>query len=280
MLKKGNDTPSSVRIRENQRRSRNQRKELIKDLQNRVKEYELKGIVATQDMQQAARRVAVENKRLRSLLASHGVAQEEVESYLQSFDEAAASSHYEGIVNGTPAPRQPGPADRITDPMRYAPQPQPQPQPSAPFPHARQPPIGSLQHITHDKEGVEVTAQRSYELGLYTEPGKPAFTRGADDRNGCPDDNAMHDSNAHALPTEEEDTECPNTSSCFCPPATTTRNRPMDNGLLISCEVAATIIAEMRGDEDRHQIRASLGCQGQEECNVKNFVVMELMDER
>jgi DNA polymerase II large subunit len=78
-----NDTASALRIRENQRRSRNRRKELIEELQGRLNEYERKGVEATQDMQRAARKVAQENMRLRSLLARHGVSQEEVEIYLR-----------------------------------------------------------------------------------------------------------------------------------------------------------------------------------------------------
>ncbi|RMZ73301.1 bzip transcription factor [Pyrenophora seminiperda CCB06] len=91
----GNDTPSSVRIRENQRRSRNQRKELIHDLQRRVQEYEAKGVAATQDMQRAARKVAEENLRLRSLLASRGVSQSEIVTYLQSFDAGSVQNDFQ-----------------------------------------------------------------------------------------------------------------------------------------------------------------------------------------
>ncbi|XP_014559896.1 hypothetical protein COCVIDRAFT_90630 [Bipolaris victoriae FI3] len=155
----GSDTPSSIRIRENQRRSRNQRKELIQDLRRRVQEYEIKGVAATQEMQRAARKVAEENSLLRSLLASRGVTHNEVEAYLRSFK-----------TNTTPT-----------------------------------------------------------------------------------------------TPTT---------------PTTITPETPIDTGLLISCETAATIIAEMRGDGDRSRIRASLGCVGDEECNVKNTRVLELMDER
>ncbi|KAJ5021078.1 hypothetical protein J3E73DRAFT_355498 [Bipolaris maydis] len=68
--------------------------------------------------------------------------------------------------------------------------------------------------------------------------------------------------------------------SCFCAPTPMPKETPLDTGLLISCETAATIISEMRGDADRSRIRASLGCVGDEECTVKNTRVLELMDER
>jgi hypothetical protein len=77
-----------------------------------------------------------------------------------------------------------------------------------------------------------------------------------------------------------EDAECPNTTSCFCPPTSASQEQSPDTSLVISCETAATIISEMRGDSDRHRIRASLGCHGDQDCNVKNTLVLELMDER
>ncbi|KAH6843932.1 hypothetical protein B0T12DRAFT_457997 [Alternaria alternata] len=185
MSKKGSDTPSSIRIRENQRRSRNQRKELIQDLQRRVQEYEAKGIAATQEMQRAARKVADENARLRSLLSSRGVAHEEIEAYLRSFDAASTPNH--------------------SSANRYA------------LPVSR-PPVLAI-------------------------PAASSF-------------------------------------GCFCPPSSAPQQQSLDSGLLISCETAASIIAEMRGDGDRQRIRASLGCHGDKECSVKNTLVLELMDER
>jgi hypothetical protein len=77
-----------------------------------------------------------------------------------------------------------------------------------------------------------------------------------------------------------EDADCPNTTSCFCPPTTVSQELSPDTSLVISCETAATIISEMRGDSDRHRIRASLGCHGDQDCSVKNTLVLELMDER
>ncbi|KAH7386739.1 hypothetical protein DE146DRAFT_747918 [Phaeosphaeria sp. MPI-PUGE-AT-0046c] len=109
MSKKGNDTPTSVRIRDNQRRSRNRRKELIDDLQARVKDYERKGVTATQHMQHAARYVALENTRLRTLLARHGVQQAEVDAYLRSCDGSDASQR---VPTSTDAVNMPPPGQR------------------------------------------------------------------------------------------------------------------------------------------------------------------------
>ncbi|KAE8447666.1 hypothetical protein EG329_010472 [Mollisiaceae sp. DMI_Dod_QoI] len=73
-----------ARIRDNQRRSRARRKEYLQELEARLRQCELQGIEASSEIQMAARRVADENKKLRGLLAQHGVADDSVEAYLQT----------------------------------------------------------------------------------------------------------------------------------------------------------------------------------------------------
>ncbi|KAH7087704.1 hypothetical protein FB567DRAFT_495759 [Paraphoma chrysanthemicola] len=175
MSKKDNDTSTSARIRDNQRRSRNRRKELIEDLQRRVRDYELKGIEATQDMQRAARRVANENVGLRTLLAQRGVTAVDVDAFLQAFNNGEVIS----IARST---------------------------------------------IATDPASVPVAAQ------------------------------------------------------CVTPE--TTSMPPPNSGLEISCETAAAIIIDMRGDGDIEAVRASLGCKGREACTVRNSTVLQIMDER
>ncbi|KAH7120885.1 hypothetical protein B0J11DRAFT_438128, partial [Dendryphion nanum] len=178
------DTSYSTRIRDNQRRSRARRKDLIEQLQNRVHEFEIKGVSATQEMQRAARKVDQENTRLRALLSLHGISHEEVDTYLRSFDEIR---------------------DRL--------------------------------------DSSTVVAN-------------------------------------NLLPVQDGVLEVKNTSTCFCAPTTRVRDQSPNSGLEISCETAATIIADMRGDGDKERVRASLGCRKGEECNVKNTIVLQIMDER
>ncbi|KUJ16208.1 uncharacterized protein LY89DRAFT_77292 [Mollisia scopiformis] len=73
-----------ARIRDNQRRSRARRKEYLQELEARLRQCELQGIEASSEIQMAARRVADENKKLRGLLAQHGVADDNIEAYLQT----------------------------------------------------------------------------------------------------------------------------------------------------------------------------------------------------
>ncbi|KAK0119754.1 hypothetical protein ONS95_011188 [Cadophora gregata] len=72
-----------ARIRDNQRRSRARRKEYLQELESRLRQCELQGVEASSEIQSAARRVAEENKKLRALLAQHGVRDESIEVYLQ-----------------------------------------------------------------------------------------------------------------------------------------------------------------------------------------------------
>ncbi|KAL2070752.1 hypothetical protein VTL71DRAFT_13778 [Oculimacula yallundae] len=72
-----------ARIRDNQRRSRARRKEYLQELETRLRQCELLGVEASSEIQTAARRVAEENRQLRTLLLQHGVKDEGIEIYLQ-----------------------------------------------------------------------------------------------------------------------------------------------------------------------------------------------------
>ncbi|KAK5993783.1 hypothetical protein PT974_07220 [Cladobotryum mycophilum] len=77
---------AAIRIRENQRRSRARRKEYVEGMQRKLQDYETKGVAATLEMQQAARDVAIENSRLRLLLAHNGISGQVIDGFLQSFN--------------------------------------------------------------------------------------------------------------------------------------------------------------------------------------------------
>lgn len=75
--------PLADRVRENQRRSRARRKELIHELTDKLRDFEKREAQATVAMQRAARRVLWENEQLRDLLAIKGVTKEEISNHLQ-----------------------------------------------------------------------------------------------------------------------------------------------------------------------------------------------------
>jgi hypothetical protein len=73
-----------ARIRENQRRSRARRKDYILDLETRLRQCEARGVTATAEIQEAARRVLVENRLLRKLLDTCGFGGNEIQLWLAS----------------------------------------------------------------------------------------------------------------------------------------------------------------------------------------------------
>ncbi|KAI8648147.1 hypothetical protein NCS56_01546900 [Fusarium sp. Ph1] len=97
-----------ARIRENQRRSRARRREYLQELEQRLRVYELQGVEASSEVQQAARRVAEENRQLRGLLNRHGITDDYISSYLHTGGAAAQS-------DPTPIPHFPSsnPSDAV-----------------------------------------------------------------------------------------------------------------------------------------------------------------------
>lgn len=72
----------------------------MEDLQRKVREHEAREVQATLEMQRAARVVALENSRLRSLLSSKGVSEDEVERYLASPGEGCQAPRREAAGSG------------------------------------------------------------------------------------------------------------------------------------------------------------------------------------
>ena len=71
-------------------------------MRTRLQDYEQREIQATLELQQAARKVAWENERLRSLMASKGVARQEIEDYLEHCRRGLASP--DSVQNGRHTP--------------------------------------------------------------------------------------------------------------------------------------------------------------------------------
>jgi hypothetical protein len=237
--------------------------ELIRDLQNRVQQYERNGVTATQEMQRAARKVANDNVRLRALLARNGVSQEAVDAYLRSYDNVENS---EGAWAATVEPPLPceartseivsGPAPCLTPSSDHA---------QHSFAHNERHNIHSP--VQEDSPALPSTRQ----MGLSPSKARECI-------NNLQDNSHPHDICQTSYDVEDE--ECPNSPSCFGAPVTTANDHHVGFGLEISCETAATIIAEMRGDGDRESVRTSLGCRGSAECSIKNTTVLQVMDER
>lgn len=277
-------------------------------------------------MQRAARRVAQENERLRSLLARHGILKEEIDSFLRSCETTEGSIEPESQISGV---RSPGVADphaftrgprsiHMTPqspayPQEYNPRPSPisvnRPlvqisrrtcQPSGPVNQcvtARQ--CGPKAGIVTSAQVEAATMSRPVEAcrqaeSYYASPSETDSSppRPQEDRSAytyAKQAPAITQSQGCCPPPEPqpdviaEDPGCPSTADCFCPPTATapqaSRSSSVSNDE-ISCETAATIIAQMRGDEDDAAARASIGCAPGQVCTIKNSFLMQVLDER
>ncbi|KAJ3454326.1 hypothetical protein MRS44_018220 [Fusarium solani] len=97
-----------ARIRDNQRRSRARRREYLQELEQRLRVFELQGVEASSEVQQAARRVVEENRQLRGLLNRHGITDDAISTYLHTSGAAAQT-------DPTPTPHFPSsnPSDAV-----------------------------------------------------------------------------------------------------------------------------------------------------------------------
>ncbi|KAI4255231.1 MAG: hypothetical protein LQ352_002675 [Teloschistes flavicans] len=277
MARKNNETPSSNRVRDNQRRSRTRRAALLTDLQKRVHEYERQGIAATLEMQRAARKVAQDNIRLWSLLALHGISREEVESHLRSSDgpSIVPEAHLPNLLwSSVDRQRRMSEDKQVTSPVRHDP-------PlilESRYVNAKHTDVNSRVAPPQQQTSTPKLSE-SEELKL----GSPARThvpvQGVVEKENNSQDTSSLDDISHAC-SDTDPSACRDSLSCFCAPTPTDESGSASLGLEISCETAARIIAEMRGDGDNESVRASLGCGALEECNVRNTTVLQVMDER
>lgn len=244
-------------------------------------------------MQQAARRVIQENERLRNLLALHGVLREEVDSYLRSFDESGATNCPQATSMKTTVPCQSSTPDTMPSPASNAVPPTKDSVTESPsvdhlsgrdFEHDGQSLVGEPRNVNYSSEqyqGKDLTARywesvplRGY-LPTVSEsssvisqrPGNYSETQDIGRLNTC----------VHEFIASEKSDLCPNDPDCFCPSAFAVEDGSFSPGLETSCETAASIIIEMGGDKDRDLVRASLGCSGSDDCNVKNTTVLQVM---
>lgn len=281
---------SAIRIRENQRRSRARRKEYVEGLERKVHEYEKGRVEATLEMQTAARTVALENARLRAMLARMGASDADVEAYLQSSQEhdaarALESVRWQGrqqhgddtttaVVKTEPARQEDGcRPSHGTDPSAAEHMPSIHSHPasghraaSAGATHYALPPVTPF-----DK--LDVLASASVQQGC------------CDGRTQCILPASSANSRANSPSTVGPSPGAVTPSSSGGPhhplsPSDQAFGSPME----MSCNAAAQIIAEMQGysggggERDRDATREKLGCNGQAECLVKNTVLFQILE--
>ncbi|KAK2010472.1 hypothetical protein LZ32DRAFT_619886 [Colletotrichum eremochloae] len=293
---------NAIRIRDNQRRSRARHKEFVDELQRKVQEYEKRGIEASLQMQKAARDVAIENSRLRALLASRGVSSDQVDAYLRSFDDDPRSSSAIHI-NTTLAPILSGPIVLEPSPTQLPPlqehlgktfPPDPEDPDDAAaaaaaatkkrkFGDALLPPVLTLTPTpdvqqTSALDRLAVLADASLNRSSTQPAQQHSSTSSEASRSPHPYDRTSQTPPRPAEPQRHQQPPYPHQHQHrqhhHPPPAASPHE--------MSCNAAARIIADMQGGSaDERKTKIALGCRPQdEECFVKNTSIFRVLDHR
>lgn len=261
-------TPPSVRIRNNQRRSRARRKEYIDDLEQRLRRFERQGVEATTEVQTAARKVARENALLRGLLVANGVSNSEIDDYLRgkSYNPDIIPPPIKAPISGSEA----GSGSVI-------------PLASTQQPWIRGPcsPGGNCcgQQSNVSPEPAKLNERSNQVLPqLATEPRKSSCCAPSN-KIGASIDPKM---GQLALPRPVQNIgKAPEPCASGAINGASVTEMPTSQNLMddeSTCEAAANIIASMRGHGDTEKVLAELGCSPNQSCTVKNITIFELLD--
>lgn len=268
--------PPAVRVRENQRRSRLRRTELISELQQRIHEHNQRGVQATALVQEAARKVVWENTQLRRLLIERGVSEQEIESCLRT--KPGANDGTANVKLPAPQHSQLASATSLirTGTRRLEERHADTPKSSTHIDVSvkwSQPLVQN--DCSEDKDSL--WSHRRTEDGI---PQKPSIKASP---SVIPPDYSMENCTikdmAQADIQEQGLAVLEPLSDCFCPTlpepyAPTSEQSDFE----MSCEMAASIIIGMHGDGDVDVVRARLGCNLNQDCNVKNVDVMRVLE--
>lgn len=235
---------SSVRIRDNQRRSRARRKEYIQDLEKRLHKFQTEGIHATREVQEAGRKVAVENSLLRSLLILHGVSDQRVQEYLRA--------HTADIF--LPMPRSEVVQEARSHLGKF---------PRLSIVDSGGPSPSSYKRNDPPSEG---TATESTTSTLSSSP--VTYQQVAISNSQIPDGDSE--------PSVPFDSSTSDTTT-LQPPDMHQGSR--QSGQCTPCETAAGIISSMRSYPEMQDVRSELGCQSSASCMIKNMDIFQLLNE-
>lgn len=261
-------TPPSVRIRNNQRRSRARRKEYIEDLEQRIRRFERQGVEATTEVQTAARKVARENALLRALLVANGVSNQEIDDYLsgKSYNPDIIHPPTKAPISGSEA------ATRSAIPSA----------PQEPWIRGPCSPGNKCcsQKGNKSPEPIKLNDKANQLLPQVAKIEPRKSTCCTPGNKICvPVDPTL---GQLALPQPVQ-----NIGKASEPCASGGINRaliaenPTPPNLMddeSTCEAAANIIASMRGHGDTEKVLAELGCTSNQSCAVKNITIFELID--
>lgn len=254
----------TTRNRLNQRNFRSRRRQYTQELEEKVRRYEQNGVRATQQIQDAARNVAVENLFLRAMVKDRlGFTDDEMNQYLEDShgraNSSSDSSELKTHVYDRVAHRLQGSSGGIQDPCRKH----------------------DLQHQKPDAAGAPACRSLTRDSNTLSE------TTSYEQRT-------LHDVDQKVLEPEpaptrplEPGVSKPETSDIESPTVARSPARSAFGGLSdpldeagdhLSCEAAASIIAGIRLQDSNASIRQELGCRTSNTCHVSNAALFQIMN--
>jgi hypothetical protein len=255
LCSQGTKDAASIRVRDNQRRSRARRKQYIHELEESLMQLQKQGIRATEEVQLAGRRAAEENKGLRSLLKLHGLTDADINGYLYPKSDQTSSASCDTYSHiSTPGPistrRQTQSCSGIAkDTQNYS---------AEEYPHSQHDLI--QRHTSHPFSENESLASN-----VASVPNRDIHETAPSRRTP----EARTDPTTVHSVDDSVRLEISMTAS--------RSNDSGDRGQMTSCDTAINIIAGMRGYRDMNDARQELGCTSPN-CVVKNLTLFDLLD--
>lgn len=239
-----------ARIRNNQRRSRARRNEHMRNLEEQLREYELRGVQASSSLQTAARSVVWENSRLRSLLRWKGVKDAEVESYLK-FDMHDSD---DGASDGLSARSILSSYTQSACGQEHL--------------------TASSSNTSHQKPMMELTQRDST---CMDQPPKSPCALTAQGDVDCPQLSTCPGTNKDRLIESQrspsQDTLCLHSSTDRLE-----KGKRAQNNMTPCMEAAMIIVSMNNGSLSMEEANAELGCTPVNDCYVDNLTVFRVMD--
>ncbi|RYO85383.1 hypothetical protein DL766_000456 [Monosporascus sp. MC13-8B] len=296
-----------ARNRENQQRCRARRREHIRELERRVREYERRDAEASYGMQRAAQAVAWKNERLLALLALHGVSRGEIDAFLQppgsvgaaatarnaapSADGftplAASSAGAVGVTSGGGAKLDclrvssnakagsPGHiplARACSATSRCVTQKADEPCSADDDGDAKQDDLGVPSNMTAGS-----LAPRP--LGRACSATSRCVTRNSDEPCSAGSQSSYETTETNILSRQLDSTSSDTGADNLDSPATEIGLSNGSPAQVTSCDAAAAIIADLQGHGDAARARGLLDCGDSRNCHVKNTRLFQLMVE-
>lgn len=252
-----------ARVRNNQRRSRARRKEYLRDVEERLRDFERRGIEASRELQIAARQVADENTLLRSLLRLRGITDLEINEHLQS--------NGDGLGPDITA------LDLLSSTSKV---------PTVDSSNSGR--EDSIEILTegHDMFLPPVPMEEQYRSLLKPADSTPHLLSATTRNISAPSDELI---SLRRIDDYEGPRPSGQTEVCDV----VLRQAPVQGGFpdlpgeidsmpeagnATSCVIAANIIAAMRSGTTSEEVSAELGCLSGMDCEVDNMVIFGIMD--